>query len=165
MYRITQRGEQFGPFGERKPMKEPIGNGYFQCGEDDPPPPGPLYDIVYTGNDVDFRGNHLNITLNYEMAKDHEYEADILGNDCAANVTGLDIDLTSTRSPQSDTQDVVNLRYSLHKSELSESNIWNATGNLEFCHRMRIIFPAFDAYPKMVVTEDRQNLEIYSTGN
>ena len=115
----------------------------------------------YLGLTVDSSADSVDMIVDYEIGKDREYESDVLSKNCVEAITGTDLNMSPVRSPKNDTHDLLSLKFSLDKSQLSDSNIWNATTDkIELCQIVRMIFPAVDSYPKMVITEDTQNLDI-----
>lgn len=97
------------------------------------------------------------MTLNYEIGKNREIESEVLSKGCTGNITDIDLNATAVRSHRNDTFDLLRLRYEFPKADLT-------TDKVEFCQIVRMIFPPVIhegvAYPKMILTEDVQNLTI-----
>mmetsp|Transcript_18565 Transcript_18565/g.40374 ORF Transcript_18565/g.40374 Transcript_18565/m.40374 type:complete len:500 (+) Transcript_18565:347-1846(+) len=158
-YLVGRQGEEFGPFGELFPLSDPKGSGLMRCIANNTPPPQPQYDIHYLGVTSNSSIDSIDTVVYYEIGKDRDYESFVLAKDCANPITNIYQNLTSVRSPKNDTHDSLSLMYSWDKSQLTDSNIWNTTNDkLELCHFVRLVFPAVDSLPKMVIIENKQIL-------
>ena len=94
------------------------------------------------------------LVLSYSVGKKRPHITNIMAKDCDTRITGLNITLADTRTPMDDTHDVLSLAYSIDKSTIATSNVWNSTSSkLEFCQVVQLTIPAGPA-PMMVITED-----------
>merc|ERR1712032_819076 len=152
-FRLGEQGPEFGPFGQLFPLSDPEGSGFMRCVENDPPPPEPPYYVNYVGVSANSNRNSAGLIIEYEIGRDRAYESEIFANDCSEAVTGIDLHVQ--RSQKTDLLDLLSLEYTLGE----ESNVWNATnGKAELCQVTRVIFPANNSYPKMIITEGKYRI-------
>lgn len=103
------------------------------------------------------------LTLNYLIGKDREYEALLKQKDCESNIT--DINITHTDPPariaKNSTLDLLILAYDIPKDDIASSNIWNnETNKIELCQILNLIVPATDNTKKMVITQDKREIDV-----
>jgi len=121
------------------------------------------WDINYLGLTGDLSVNSTDeLVMNFEIGKDRVVAAELLAKDCVDNITGIDINVTApVITPHNDTHGGLRLGYSLEKSMITGSNIWNATRNqIEFCQVVQLIVPANGTAPMMVITQDKRKVVI-----
>jgi hypothetical protein len=69
-----------------------------------------------------------------------------LDKDCGDPITGIDYSVKLVRLPKYETHDDLRMTYSLDKSHLQGSEIWNATsGMIEVCHVVRLVDSSVDS--------------------
>ena len=98
------------------------------------------------------------LVVSYSIGKNRVYESDLLAKDCVSSITGVGITMVPSRPPKDATRDLLSLAYSIDKSTIADSNIWNDTSNkIEVCQVVQLVVPS---RPRMVITEDKRKLNI-----
>mmetsp|Transcript_28408 Transcript_28408/g.51777 ORF Transcript_28408/g.51777 Transcript_28408/m.51777 type:complete len:136 (+) Transcript_28408:754-1161(+) len=92
------------------------------------------------------------------MGIDRSYQTQILAHDCKTPITPENLlRLTTERNPNNDRSETLTLNYSVEKSLLTSSNVWNeAMNQLNMCQVVQLVLPD-EAF---VITEDRRVIDI-----
>lgn len=121
------------------------------------------WDIEFLSLDVDFSmdSGDDELVATYSIGKNRVYETDLLASDCETSITGINITLVDSTTPVDATTDLLTLTYDFNKTEISLSNIWNATTNqIEICQVVQLTIPSAGPSPKMVIAEDKRTMDI-----
>lgn len=100
------------------------------------------WDIHFVNVTTDLSADSADeILLRFDVGKDRVHSAALLARGCKDSITGVEANATDpVRSPKDDNHDLLSLGYSLDKSSLAGSNMWNnATNRMEFCHVLKLI--------------------------
>mmetsp|Transcript_9038 Transcript_9038/g.20404 ORF Transcript_9038/g.20404 Transcript_9038/m.20404 type:complete len:305 (+) Transcript_9038:232-1146(+) len=128
-----------------------------------PPTVPPQWDINYLGLTADFGINSVNeVIVEYEIGINRVLETEILATDCLSPITGISLNSTIEREPKNGYLELLSLRYSIDKSMITGSNIWDAaTDKLRFCQVVRLVFPSeTGSGPAWVILEDKRKLDV-----
>ncbi len=100
--------------------------------------------------------------MRYSIGKDAVYESKLLSGDCASAISGIDIAMATSRTPEdAAARDLIRLAYGLDKSAIAGSNIWDGpSSTIEVCQVVRLVLPSDGTRPKMVITEEKRKLNI-----
>ena len=125
------------------------------------------WDIMFLNLTADFSFDSVDeLVMEYEIGKDRDFETILFAGDCETNISGIVITQTapaSARISKNVIHDSLSLSYTLDKSMITGSNIWNATSasnQIELCQVVRLIIPADGDDKKMVITEDNRKFTI-----
>ena len=94
--------------------------------------------------------------MDYEVGKDQQYESLLFMKDCVSNVTDITVNYTEpVLTPKNTTFETLSLGYSIDKSMIANSTIWNATSSqIELCQVVQL------KEGSMVIVEDIRQVTI-----
>ena len=118
------------------------------------------WDINYVNFTADlsqYKDDELEMYL--EITKGRSYESELLGGDCAENITGIDYNTTTpVVTSKSDTHDYLRLGYSIDKSMIAGSSIWNDTSDkIEVCQIVRLVLVTDETPPMTMIIAQIKN--------
>jgi len=128
-----------------------------------PPTVPAQWDIKFLGLAGDFSVDSTNeLVVDYEIGINRVYETEIFTRDCSSPLTGIVIDLMAERKPKDDYTEFLSLKYSIDKTSITRSNIWNeATDQLQLCQVVHLVHPSEDGSgPDFVIVEDKRTLDV-----
>ena len=131
-----------------------------------PPPQAPTWDIDFTSMSADFSVNSTDeLTLNYDIGKGQKQEVivlPLLDWDCKTNVTGITVNATEpVWTPNNSSYKTLTLGYSLNKSAIANSSIWNSTlGQLGLCQKVQLVTVANNNTPLFVIIENIREIVV-----
>jgi len=124
----------------------------------------PTWDIDFFGVGTNFTlSSDDEIVLNYEIGRNRTYNTFVYQKDCKTDITDIAGNATDSRTPKpnSGTTDSLILSYSIDKSAIGNSSLWNSTSKqLEFCQVTQLVIPANGDQKEMVITEDIREITI-----
>lgn len=100
------------------------------------------WDIKYLNFSADMTYDSIDeLTIMYEIGKDQVFTTELLSKGCQMNVVGVDIiPSIPVRTNKDDIHDYLSVGYSIAKSTLASSNIWDAESKrIEFCHVLQLV--------------------------
>lgn len=99
--------------------------------------------------------------MKYVIGKNRTFETLLYERDCVSNITGIMVNSTKAKTNINMTHDLLTLSYSIDKSAIANSTIWNSTDNkIEICQIVNLIVPASHGRQKMTVVEDIRQVDI-----
>lgn len=116
------------------------------------------WDIIFVNFTADIGPDSADeLEIAFQIGKDRTHASQLLAKDCSSPISDIDmvIPSTPTRSNVDDTHDVLLIGYSIDKSMIVGSNIWNDTTNaLEVCQVLQLLLPG--GGQAMTITEDKR---------
>ena len=118
----------------------------------------PSWDIEFVNMTADFSLNSTDyLILTYQIGKDRTYIFPLF-KDCGGVETGVTngvVSVSDAKSAGKDSlHDLLTLSYNFNKTAIALSNMWNATGNIQFCQRVQLYAGSY------LITEDIREIDI-----
>ena len=115
------------------------------------------WEIHFLSLSADFSVNSdEELILNYAIGKDRQYKSLLFMKDCVTNVTDITVNYTDPElTPRNATFNTLTLGYSIDKSMIADSAIWNATSSkIDLCQVVQL------KEGSMVIIEDIRQVAI-----
>jgi len=123
------------------------------------PSVSPKWNLDFVNLNADFSpDSDDDLVIEYVMGINRSYQTQIFAQDCRTPITPENLlRLTAERNPNNDLSETLTLNYSLEKSLITSSNVWNeAMNQLNVCQVVQLILPD-EAF---VITEDRRVIDV-----
>ena len=116
------------------------------------------WEIQFLGLDADFSIDSTHeVAANYTIGKSREYATNLYAKDCTSAITGIEITKVEYTESYDSNNDLLMLKYDFNKTEITSSNIWNATSSkIEACQVVQLIISSNG----WVISEDIRVLDI-----
>ena len=99
------------------------------------------FDIVFKNITINFQTSVTNeLTLDYNIGKDSEYQVDLYEKTCTGSITGMAVTKNAIRTADvTANYDGLEVTIDLDKSTITSSNIWSVDDSLELCVRLQLL--------------------------